>query len=143
MQGALKRACEKTGALVESFMVGPEYFEEEAGRHEWLIELKKMHPTAWRHSQTSWMQPWRCFLTTTSTKRKDDFGMKKLRVRPMHSGTFYKWMEKRKKLGGQNKVPHLRTERDFLEELLQVDRQLRRARKEAHETVPIFGEERY
>ena len=32
-------------------------------------------------------------------------------------GTFYKWMQKRGKLGGQNKIPRLANDRKYLDEL--------------------------
>jgi len=35
-------------------------------------------------------------------------------------GTFYNWMKKRGKLGGQNKVPRLSNSREFLEEILEM-----------------------
>ena len=34
--------------------------------------------------------------------------------------TFYKWMKKRGKLGGQNKVPRLANNRDYLDDILEM-----------------------
>jgi hypothetical protein len=34
---------------------------------------------------------------------------------------FYDWLAKNKKLGGQNKVPRLSNERNFIEELLAMN----------------------
>jgi hypothetical protein len=36
----------------------------------------------------------------------------------MNKGTFYNWLRKKDKLGGQNKVPRLSNERKYLEEIL-------------------------
>jgi hypothetical protein len=38
----------------------------------------------------------------------------------MEKGTFYNWMNKRGKLGGQNKVPRLSNNRTFIEEILEL-----------------------
>ena len=35
-------------------------------------------------------------------------------------GLFYKWMKKRGKLGGQNKVPQLANNRKYIDELIQM-----------------------
>jgi hypothetical protein len=40
----------------------------------------------------------------------------------MKEGTFYNWLRKKDKLGGQNKVPRLSDDRKYLEEILQLAR---------------------
>jgi hypothetical protein len=35
-------------------------------------------------------------------------------------GTFYSWMKRRGKLGGQNKVPRLSNSREFVEDILSL-----------------------
>jgi len=49
-------------------------------------------------------------------KRASTINRLKMNVVP--SGTFYKWMEARGKVGGQNKVPRLYKNRHFIEQLL-------------------------
>jgi len=41
-------------------------------------------------------------------------------VRKLPAGTFYKWMKKRGKLGGQNKVPRLSNDRQYVDEILKM-----------------------
>ena len=36
-------------------------------------------------------------------------------------GVFYRWMKKRNKLGGQNKIPRLSNSREYIEELLKLN----------------------
>jgi hypothetical protein len=35
-------------------------------------------------------------------------------------GTFYSWMKNRGKIGGQNKIPRLANEREYLDQLLEL-----------------------
>jgi hypothetical protein len=39
-------------------------------------------------------------------------------------GTFYQWMRERGKVGGQNKVPRLSNNRNYLDELICIDESL-------------------
>ena len=38
----------------------------------------------------------------------------------IHEGTFYRWMQNRGKLGGQNKVPRLANNREYINQLLEL-----------------------
>jgi hypothetical protein len=44
----------------------------------------------------------------------------------MEKGVFYKWFEKRKKLGGQNKIPRLSNDREYVKELLLINKELKK-----------------
>jgi hypothetical protein len=39
-------------------------------------------------------------------------------IRPMPAQTFYNWLKKRDKLGGQNKVPRLSNDRQYIDEII-------------------------
>ncbi len=41
-------------------------------------------------------------------------------VRAVPKGTFYSWMNSRGKLGGQNKVPRLANDREYVDAILKV-----------------------
>jgi len=41
-------------------------------------------------------------------------------VRKLPPKTFYKWMKKRGKLGGQNKVPRLANDRHYVDDILKM-----------------------
>jgi hypothetical protein len=53
-------------------------------------------------------------------KRQNDIALVKPKVHFVANGTFYTWMEKRGKLGGQHKVPRLSNSREYLEEILEI-----------------------
>ena len=42
------------------------------------------------------------------------------KVVSLEPGTFYRWMQKRGKLGGQNKIPRLANDRKYLDELTNI-----------------------
>jgi hypothetical protein len=50
-------------------------------------------------------------------KRYKDITLELPRVVSLEPGTFYRWMQKRGKLGGQNKIPRLANDRKYLDEL--------------------------
>ena len=41
-------------------------------------------------------------------------------IHAVKEGTFYNWMKKRDKLGGQNKVPRLSNTREYLDDILSL-----------------------
>lgn len=53
-------------------------------------------------------------------KRTNDVGMTVPCIVPVPPGTFYDWMKRRGKLGGQHKVPRCANHRDYLEGLMSL-----------------------
>jgi hypothetical protein len=51
-------------------------------------------------------------------KRAHDLALVAPVVHVAEAGTFYAWMKKRGKLGGQNKVPRLSNSREYVEDIL-------------------------
>jgi hypothetical protein len=51
-------------------------------------------------------------------KRAHDLALVAPTVHRVKEGTFYNWMKKRGKLGGQNKVPRLSNSREYVEDIL-------------------------
>ncbi|MNC95896.1 GH3 auxin-responsive promoter [compost metagenome] len=51
-------------------------------------------------------------------KREKDLALVLPIVHSVKEGTFYEWMKKRGKLGGQNKVPRLSNSREYVEDIL-------------------------
>jgi hypothetical protein len=115
----IAKACDRTGAIVSDYTAGPVYFDHgNQGGHEWIIEFKK---------QPKKLSKFIHILDETMRKLNSDYDSKRYKnialvapiVHPVEEGTFYNWMKKRKKLGGQNKVPRLVNNRDILEDILQ------------------------
>lgn len=114
----LQQACKATGAQVSEFTAGPVYMEGGArGGHEWIIEFSQPPPSLDRFI-TEMDQALRALNSDYDAKRTNDLIMQRPLVHEVPSGTFYAWMKKRDKLGGQNKVPRLANDRTHLEALL-------------------------
>ena len=54
-------------------------------------------------------------------KRYKDINMVRLNIVVAEDGLFERWMRKRGKLGGQNKVPRLSNSREHIDELLKMN----------------------
>lgn len=117
-ESAITAACEETGAVIDNFTAAPIYLEKsKRGGHEWIIEFK---------TQPSDLSKFSDVLDTTLRKVNSDYDAKRAHdialvapiVRSVSNGTFYNWMKRRGKLGGQNKVPRLSNTREFIDEIL-------------------------
>ena len=53
-------------------------------------------------------------------KRYKDIALERPLIHPVTEGTFYLWMKKRNKLGGQHKVPRLVNSREYVDDILQM-----------------------
>ena len=114
---AITRACEETGAVMNNFTAAPVYIEQgKRGGHEWIIEFAKK-PGSHKKFVDTLDDTLRSINSDYDAKRAKDLALVKPIVHPADEGTFYEWMKKRGKLGGQNKVPRLSNTREFIEEL--------------------------
>ena len=53
-------------------------------------------------------------------KRYKNLVLKMPQIISVPKGTFYQWMKTKGKLGGQNKVPRLSNNREYIEEILKL-----------------------
>lgn len=117
---ALRIACDKTGVEITDYTAAPVYMSDEhQGSHEWLVEF--IHPpedmdyfsTLLDHALMS-------INSDYEAKRYRNLTLDRPVVHAAVAGTFYRWLQEKGKLGGQNKVPRLSNERKYLEELLEI-----------------------
>jgi len=115
---AITKACERTAARVNEFTAAPRYMDgTNKGGHEWLIEFDK---------EPSDPQEFGQILDEILREINSDYDAKRYRnialeppiIHSLAKGTFYSWMKKRGKLGGQNKVPRLSNSREFVDDIL-------------------------
>ncbi len=117
---ALADACEKTGAELENFTAGPSYLDSGSkGFHEWVIEFNHAPDDLERFTQVL-DEKLREINSDYAAKRHKGMALTTPKIHQVEKGTFYKWMKKRGKLGGQNKVPRLSNHRDYLDDLLEM-----------------------
>jgi hypothetical protein len=119
-EAAIAKACEETGAIIDNFTAAPVYIEEgKKGRHDWVIEFKK-EPEALKKFADVLDRTLRSINSDYDAKRAHDLALTAPAVHLVRQGTFYSWMKKRGKLGGQNKVPRLSNSREYVDDILSL-----------------------
>lgn len=120
---ALSETCKETGAIIKNFTAAPKYFESRTkGCHEWVIEFLKEPEDLKAFAKI--LDRHLCLINDDyKSKRMNGAAIEGPIVRAVASGTFYGWLKKNNKLGGQHKIPRLSNNRDFLEELLEDNKQ--------------------
>ncbi len=119
VENALTTACDKTHALVKEYTVAPVFMEKSAGAHEWLIEFEK-EPNNFDFFVSVLDESLKKQNSDYEAKRYNNFVLHNPIVRKVPANTFYKWLKKNNKLGGQHKVPRLSNSRSLLEEILKI-----------------------
>lgn len=116
---AIEMACKDTNSTINNFTAAPVYFGEhtEKGAHEWIIEF-----IAPPEDQNLFVDKLDAYLRETNSdydaKRYKGMVLKQPIVHFAKEGLFENWLKSRGKLGGQNKVPRLSNNRDYIEEIL-------------------------
>ncbi|HWB62984.1 MAG TPA: GH3 auxin-responsive promoter family protein [Chitinophagales bacterium] len=123
VMNALMHTNEKWNVQVREYTVAPLYIHlEEKGRMQFVIEFEKP-PADLAQYTTELDQQLQHENSNYAQKRNHSLALSTLEVIAAPPGTFYKWMESRGKLGGQNKVPRLVNGRKVMDELLQIMKQ--------------------
>lgn len=116
----ITEACAVTGAVIDNFTAAPVYFDgEKKGSHEWIIEFKN-EPESLERFTTILDESLRGLNSDYDAKRYKDMALQMPKVHNVAEGTFYQWMKKRGKLGGQHKVPRLSNNREYVEDILSM-----------------------
>jgi GH3 auxin-responsive promoter len=119
---AITIACEKTGTVVNDYTAAPVYFSEASnGAHEWLIEFDK-EPESLEVFTNELDTALKNINSDYEAKRHKSIALRLPIVHALKKGTFAEWLRSKGKLGGQHKVPRLSNERNFLEEILFIDK---------------------
>ena len=117
---ALANACLLTGIDVVDYTVAPVFMEgKEKGSHEWIIEFKK--PPSDMHLFTTLLDKSLQNLNSDyEAKRHNNMTLNELKINVARTNLFYDWLKEQDKLGGQHKIPRLSNQRDYVEQLLQL-----------------------
>lgn len=117
-QDALHEACNKTGAKITEYTAAPVFFgDNNNGAHEWLIEFETL-PSDMDLFTHTLDDALKSLNSDYEAKRSFDLSLRKPIIKVLPHNFFYKWMQLNKKLGGQNKVPRLANNRDYVDSLL-------------------------
>ncbi len=118
---AIQYACNLTKSKLKDYTAAPIYFDENnsQGAHEWLIEFE-IEPERLEDFVVLLDVKLKEVNSDYEAKRVSNLALKQPIVKVLPKGTFYKWMEKRGKVGGQNKVPRLSNDRNFINGITKV-----------------------
>lgn len=124
---ALKIACEKTRSMITDYTAAPIFMSSDnKGAHEWLIEFEK-EPDNMDHFARVLDNELMSLNSDYEAKRYKNITLDVPVVKKLTRGVFYRWLKSKDKLGGQNKVPRLSNDRQYADELLKLDEEIRNA----------------
>ncbi|MEZ4908997.1 MAG: GH3 auxin-responsive promoter family protein [Saprospiraceae bacterium] len=117
---ALEHVLSNHDAVIYEYTVAPIFIDgNNKGGHQWVIEFSK-EPKDIKIFQKDLDLQLQSINSDYEAKRFNSYVLQELTINSVKPGTFYKWMESRGKLGGQNKVPRLSNSRKFVEELITI-----------------------
>ncbi len=120
----LRDACEKTGAYIRDYTAAPVFMSDtEKGRHEWLIEFEKP-PLDLEQFTVELDKSLMTINSDYEAKRYKDITLAPPIVHSVKPSLFYNWLKEKGKLGGQNKVPRLSNNRQYVDELIEMNKRL-------------------
>lgn len=118
----LARACAETGAKVTDYSAAPVFMDARAKcRHQWLVEFAQM-PDSLEHFARVLDDTLKEVNSDYEAKRQNDLALQPLEVIVARPNLFHDWLESKGKLGGQHKIPRLSNTRDYMEEMLALNR---------------------
>lgn len=121
---ALKIACERTNARVFEYTAGPVFMQQkEKGAHEWIIEFDQ-EPENFELFISVLDKSLQNINSDYEAKRFNNMTLNPPVVHKARKKLFVEWMASRGKLGGQNKVPRLSNTREFIDPLIELNKQL-------------------
>jgi hypothetical protein len=121
---ALAIACNKTGAIINDYTAAPVYFSDHCnGAHEWLIEFEK-EPADLKMFVYELDAALKTLNSDYEAKRHKDIALRMPIIHSLNKSVFKEWLRKKGKLGGQHKIPRLSNERVYVDEILEIAREI-------------------
>lgn len=114
---AMVKATTACNCTIRDYTAGPVYMtENRRGAHEWLIEFDK-EPESLEAFTAVLDEELKKLNSDYEAKRSADLSLTMPIVRSVPKDTFYNWLKKKGKLGGQHKVPRLSNNRILIDEI--------------------------
>lgn len=114
---ALDVACKLTGAQIADYTAAPVYFgDNNTGAHEWFIEFEAA-PSDMADFVKALDDNLKKVNSDYEAKRSYNLSLGEPIIRVVPKGAFNAWMKSVGRLGGQNKVPRLSNNRDYVDKL--------------------------
>ncbi len=120
---AMLAAAKATGAEVAEYTAAPVYMElSRRGAHQWLVEFSREPAGGVKTFGTALDEALKELNSDYEAKRWRNVTLSAPIVTMIPEGTFMRWMEGRGKVGGQNKVPRLANDRQYVDSILELIR---------------------
>ncbi|HEY0091400.1 MAG TPA: GH3 auxin-responsive promoter family protein [Flavobacterium sp.] len=122
---AIAKACQATRTEIKDYTVAPIFMEgKNKGAHEWMIEFKTppSNVEAFREILDKQLQS---LNSDYEAKRYNNMTLNPLVLNIARENLFYDWLKEQDKLGGQHKIPRLSNQRDYLEQLKKMQREVK------------------
>jgi len=114
---AIAKTCSQLNCEVKDYTVAPIFMKgKEKGAHEWMIEFKKQ-PEDIKLFQKLLDEMLQTVNSDYEAKRYNNMTLNQLKINVAREDLFYDWLKENDKLGGQHKIPRLSNQRDYLEQL--------------------------
>ena len=118
VETALQQTCERTNSIIKEYTGAPIFMEGKSkGAHEWIMEFSK-EPEDFEAFKRHFDDALKQLNSDYEAKRYNNMTLREPVIHKAKPHLFFEWMSSRGKLGGQNKVPRLSNEREFIEPLL-------------------------
>ena len=117
---AIAKACQLTQTEIVDYTVAPIFMDgKEKGAHEWMIEFKQ-NPKDVVQFQKILDETIQSLNSDYEAKRYNNMTLNPLVINLARPHLFYDWLKERDKLGGQHKIPRLSNQREYLEQLKEL-----------------------
>jgi hypothetical protein len=114
---AIAKTCSQLNCDVKDYTVAPVFMKnKEKGSHEWMIEFKKAPEDVALFAKIL-DETLQSVNSDYEAKRYKNMTLNPLKINVARENLFYDWLKLKDKLGGQHKIPRLSNQRDYLEQL--------------------------
>jgi hypothetical protein len=121
---AFQIACQQTHAIILEYTGAPIYMKDnQKGAHEWMIEFQN-EPEDLNQFIAVFDEALKTINSDYEAKRYKNLSLELPHVVIAKEGLFYEWMRSRGKIGGQNKIPRLANDREYLDQLIELNKSL-------------------
>jgi len=121
-EAALRKTAKLTASEIVDYTAAPIFMKgKEKGAHEWVIEFKRP-PESFENFTEILDKSLQEVNSDYEAKRFNNTTLNRPTIHCARERLFYDWLKEKDKLGGQHKVPRLSNSRDYLEELLNLNR---------------------
>jgi len=121
----LAKACKQTGALVKDYTAAPIFMDAKAKcRHQWIVEFAQQ-PSSIDEFAQSLDKSLQEINSDYEAKRCKNITLQPLEIIVAENGLFDTWLKNKGKLGGQHKIPRLSNNREYIDELIELNNKMK------------------